>query len=79
MLTRTIDAERRLRAELRRGARTALPSSAPDTDIARLADDWYAGPRHAEAGMRTPMEIWLRDRRARNTGPALRKARERCC
>ena len=78
MKRRTVDAERRLREELRRGARTALPSGTPETEIARLADDWYAGRTHTEAGKATPMETWLRDRKARNTGAALRKAQERC-
>ena len=41
-----------------------------------MVNDWYAGPTHVEAGYRTPMERWLRDRKTRNTGTALRKARQ---
>ena len=43
MLKRTIDAERRLR-ELPAGARRALPPGASEAEVARLADEWYAGP-----------------------------------
>ncbi|MCY4511923.1 MAG: hypothetical protein OXG35_33910 [Acidobacteria bacterium] len=79
MTNRTINAERRLRKEMTLGAREAVPIGTPDTDIAQLAHDWYAGPTHAEAGNRTPMETWLRERRARNRGSALEKARQPCC
>lgn len=79
MMNRTINAERRLHAEMRTGAREAVPTGTPEADIARVADDWYAGSTHAEAGNRTPMETWLRERRARNTGTALKKAQQPCC
>ena len=79
MMNRTVNAERRLHAEMLTGVREAVPTGTPEADIARVADDWYAGPSHAEAGNRTPMETWLRERRARNTGTELKKARQKPC
>jgi len=52
----TIRAERSLRAELRRSAADQLGAAATDAAIDDLTERLYRGPRHQDAGKRTPME-----------------------
>ena len=73
----TIRAARSLRARLRRGAARQLGAGATDDAIEGLAERLYYGPRHKDAGKRTPMERRHEERMRQATRDALERAGRR--
>ena len=71
----TVQAERSLRGRLRRLAEARLEPGAVDKAIEELTERLYHGPRHRDAGRRTRMEQWRRERVERATQDALERAR----
>jgi hypothetical protein len=69
----TIRAERSLRARLREAAARRLGAVATDEDIEELTDRLYYGPRHKDAGKRTPMERRHEERMRQATREALER------
>ena len=73
----TIRGERSLRATLRQGAARQLGTGATDDQIEELAKRLYDGPRHKDAGKRTPMERRHEERMRQTTRDALERADRR--
>ena len=73
----TIRGERSLHATLRQGAARQLGTGATDDEIEELAKRLYDGPRHKDAGKRTPMERRHEERMRQATRDALERADRR--
>lgn len=73
----TIRGERSLHATLRQGAARQLGTGATDDEIEELAKRLYDGPRHKDAGKRTPMERRHEERMRQTTRDALERADRR--
>ena len=70
----TIKAERSLRARLRQDAARQLGAGATDDAIEELTERLYHGPRHKDAGKRTPMERRREERMRQATRDVLERA-----
>lgn len=73
----TIRAERNLRGRLREAAAHQLGAGATDEAIEALTEQMYYGPRHKDAGKRTPMERRHEERMRQATRDALERASRR--
>lgn len=67
----TVKAERKLRARMRDAARRQLGSDADEKAVDELADRLYEGPRHKDAGKRTPWELRQENRMRQATRNAI--------
>ena len=77
MQSRTVQADRELRANLKRAAAEHLGADADSEAVQTLADEWYWGSRRKHPKPETLVMRWLREEAQERAREDIRKMRER--